>query len=139
MRNTSVPFKRAAYRSQTDEAILLLLEISHPDLAEPIRITSDAINTAHDVDFSATFTRPTTAIHPDSGATVAIDAPCYSNGGLYVRRAEGARAAETLSIPAALGAAATVEVTVRYLGEEFLSAGAEPFIMAEGPLIARRR
>lgn len=85
-----------------------------------------------------TFARPSTAVHPDSGAAVAIDAPCYNAGGLYVRRAEGARAAETLTIPAALGVAATVEVTVRYLGEEFL-VGGENFIMAEGPLIARRR
>lgn len=86
----------------------------------------------------AVFSRASEAVHPDTGATVAVDAPCYADGGLYVRPADGERAAETLSAPAVLAAQGTVEISVRYLGEAF-QVGAENFVMAEGPLLARRR
>src|SRR3990167_2193641 len=36
---------RALMAGQTDEAFLLLLTISHADLATPIRVSSDAVNT----------------------------------------------------------------------------------------------
>lgn len=40
-------FRSAAYGQQTDECPIVLLEIDHADLAAPIRVTSDAVDTVH--------------------------------------------------------------------------------------------
>jgi len=45
MRNVSDAFQGAVFRSQTDEVFIVLLTIDHENLAEPIRVTSDAVNT----------------------------------------------------------------------------------------------
>lgn len=44
-RNVSNTFKSAAFGQQTDEAFLVLLEIDHADLSEPIQVTSDGVDT----------------------------------------------------------------------------------------------
>lgn len=44
-RNVSPAARRAAYASQTGEAFLVLLALSHPQMAEPILVSSDAVNT----------------------------------------------------------------------------------------------
>lgn len=77
----SAQFKRAAFRSQTDEAFLCLLEISHGGLAEPIRLSSDTVDTPHGADVAATFARAATAIDPATGETVAANVPRYKAGG----------------------------------------------------------
>jgi len=41
MRSTSLNFRRAAYAQRTDEVILLLLTITHPDMEMPIRVVND--------------------------------------------------------------------------------------------------
>jgi hypothetical protein len=41
MRTTSVPFRTAAYAQETAEVYVLLAEISHPDLAAPIYLSTD--------------------------------------------------------------------------------------------------
>jgi len=137
-RNVSAKARKAMFASQTGEAFLILLDIDHDDLEQPIRLTSDMVNTAHGEKLMAEFARSTTAIHPDTGATVAVNTPCYTGSGLYVRRASGSRGAETLSVPVTMGAQGTVEASVRYMGEEFL-VGGENYVMAEGPLSARIR
>jgi len=42
---TSVSFRRAVAAQQTTEAFILLLTIDHASLDEPIRVTSDAVDT----------------------------------------------------------------------------------------------
>ena len=44
-RNLTTAAKRALAASETQEAFLILLTIDHPDLAPPIRVTSDAVDT----------------------------------------------------------------------------------------------
>ena len=44
-RNVSNSFKSAAFGQETDEVFLVLLEIDHTDLDEPIRVTSDGVQT----------------------------------------------------------------------------------------------
>lgn len=44
-RDTSLTFRQAVYGQTTDEAFLVLLELDHPDLSEPIRVTSDGVDT----------------------------------------------------------------------------------------------
>jgi hypothetical protein len=41
MRNTSVAFRAAAYRPSTDQVLTMLLTIEHPNLTEPIRLSTD--------------------------------------------------------------------------------------------------
>jgi hypothetical protein len=43
-RNVSDPFRQAVFAQETGEAILVLMEIDHPDLAEPIRVTHNDID-----------------------------------------------------------------------------------------------
>lgn len=45
MRNPSAAFKKAVFASQTGEAFLVLVAISHPSLAAPLRVTSDGVPT----------------------------------------------------------------------------------------------
>lgn len=45
-RNVSAAFKKAAFAGETGEAFLLLVTIDHPSLADPLRATSDAVETA---------------------------------------------------------------------------------------------
>lgn len=40
--------RRAIYRGNTERVFILLVEISHPALPEPIRMTSDGLTTTHD-------------------------------------------------------------------------------------------
>lgn len=47
-RELSVTAKQAVYATQTGEVFLVLLELSHPQMAEPIRVTSDGIATVVD-------------------------------------------------------------------------------------------
>ena len=49
-RNVSNSFKSAAFGQQTDEVFLVLLEIDHADLSEPIRVTSDGVQTVSNGD-----------------------------------------------------------------------------------------
>ncbi|NNG04359.1 MAG: DUF1833 family protein [Inquilinus sp.] len=42
----SATYKQAAYAAETGEAPIVLLTIDHADLAAPIRVTSDAVDTA---------------------------------------------------------------------------------------------
>ena len=44
-RSVSTTFKQAVAAQETGEAFLVLLTISHADLAAPIRVSSDAVNT----------------------------------------------------------------------------------------------
>ncbi|MCD6262278.1 MAG: DUF1833 family protein [Deltaproteobacteria bacterium] len=44
-RDTSLTFRQAVYGQTTDEAFLVLLELDHSDLSEPIRVTSDGVDT----------------------------------------------------------------------------------------------
>lgn len=44
-RTVSTPMRAAAFAQETGEAPLVLLTIDHPDLAAPIRVTSDAVDT----------------------------------------------------------------------------------------------
>ena len=44
-RSVSDTFKSAAFGQETSEAFLVLLEIDHADLASPIRVTSDGVDT----------------------------------------------------------------------------------------------
>lgn len=44
-RSVSSVFKSASIASQTSEAFLLLITIDHDDLASPIRVTSDGVDT----------------------------------------------------------------------------------------------
>ncbi|HOS41941.1 MAG TPA: DUF1833 family protein [Spirochaetota bacterium] len=41
-RNTSATFQRAVFAQETDEVFIILLEISHADLAEPIRVCNNS-------------------------------------------------------------------------------------------------
>ena len=45
-RPVSTTAKAALFAPQTGEAFLILLTLSHPNLATPIRVSSDAVNTA---------------------------------------------------------------------------------------------
>ncbi len=47
MRNTSLTFRQAVNAQETGEAFIILVEIS-TGAAEPIRISSDGVNTVHD-------------------------------------------------------------------------------------------
>jgi hypothetical protein len=44
-RDTSLTFRQAANARETGEAFLVLLEINHPDISPPVRLSSDAVNT----------------------------------------------------------------------------------------------
>ena len=44
-RSTSALFRRAAYRPQTGEVVVMLLTLTHADLAAPIRASNDNKNT----------------------------------------------------------------------------------------------
>ena len=44
-RTVSSIFKSAVFGQQTDEAFILLIEIDHADLSEPIRVSSDGVDT----------------------------------------------------------------------------------------------
>lgn len=44
-RSVSNAFKGAVFRSQTSEVFLVLITINHNDLVDPIRLTSDNVNT----------------------------------------------------------------------------------------------
>ena len=44
-RSVSSIFRSAVFSQETDEVFLLLLTIDHDDLAEPIRVSSDAVDT----------------------------------------------------------------------------------------------
>lgn len=44
-RSVSTTAKAALFAPETGEAFLILLTLSHPDLAVPIRVSSDAVNT----------------------------------------------------------------------------------------------
>lgn len=44
-RTLSSVAREAIFAAQTGEAFLVLLTLSHPDLADPIRVTSDSVNT----------------------------------------------------------------------------------------------
>jgi len=44
-RTVSSTFKSAVFGQQTDEAFILLIEIDHADLSEPIRVSSDGVDT----------------------------------------------------------------------------------------------
>lgn len=44
-RTLSSAARQAVFAAQTGEAFLVLLELSHPDMAVPIRATSDAVDT----------------------------------------------------------------------------------------------
>lgn len=44
-RTQSQAFREAVNASETEQAFLVLLVIDHPDLAEPIRVTSDGVDT----------------------------------------------------------------------------------------------
>lgn len=44
-RTVSNTFKSAAFGARTDEAYLVLLTVDHTELASPIRVTSDGVNT----------------------------------------------------------------------------------------------
>jgi hypothetical protein len=44
-RDTSLTFREAVNAQETGEAFLILLEIDHDDLSEPIRVTSDGVDT----------------------------------------------------------------------------------------------
>lgn len=47
MRNVSAALKKAVYSSETGEAFIILLEITSPEITDPIRVTSDAVDTNH--------------------------------------------------------------------------------------------
>ena len=47
-RDLTAALKQAIYSSSTEEAFLVLLEITHASLSEPVRVTSDAVATTHD-------------------------------------------------------------------------------------------
>jgi len=44
-RNISALARQSLFASETDDAFLILLTLSHPDMAAPIRVTSDAAET----------------------------------------------------------------------------------------------
>ena len=44
-RPVSLTFKQAVNAQETSEAFLILITIDHPDLSQPIRVTSDAVDT----------------------------------------------------------------------------------------------
>jgi hypothetical protein len=45
-RSLTAAARRALFASETGEAFLILLTLSHPDLEAPLRVTSDAVDTA---------------------------------------------------------------------------------------------
>jgi len=45
MRNLTHAARRALYAPQAGEVLLVLLELSHPQMAQPIRVTSDGVDT----------------------------------------------------------------------------------------------
>lgn len=47
-RTLSAQAKAAIFAQETGEAVILLLTIEHADLAEPIRVSSDAVDTVSD-------------------------------------------------------------------------------------------
>lgn len=77
MRNVSDVFKRAIFASETDEVFLALVQIDHPSLAAPIRVTSDGVDTVVGADTYVSF--PFDLILPDDAddrppvATLRID------------------------------------------------------------------
>jgi hypothetical protein len=46
-RNTSLIFRQAVYGEETGEAFIILLELSNPGLSQPIRVSSDSVDTTH--------------------------------------------------------------------------------------------
>jgi len=46
-RSTSATFREAIYAQQTGEAFLLLIELNHASLSNPLRVGSDAVDTDH--------------------------------------------------------------------------------------------
>lgn len=47
-RTTSTPFKQAVFAGQTDAVFVVLLELSHDDWEDTLRISSDSEGTMHD-------------------------------------------------------------------------------------------
>ena len=45
-RQVSDPFRQVVFAQETGEAILVLLEIDHPDLSEPIRVVNNDVDVA---------------------------------------------------------------------------------------------
>lgn len=76
-RNLSSAAQQAIFDQETGEAFLILLEIDHPDLAAPIRVTSDAVDTIHDsntyVPYIFDFKLPTDEEDSPPQAQVVID------------------------------------------------------------------
>lgn len=65
-RNVSLTLKQAVFAPETDAVFIILLTIDHPNLAMPIRLTSDAVDT---VSRGNTFIRfPFDLSLPDDGA-----------------------------------------------------------------------
>lgn len=56
---------RAALSQQTSEVLLALLELSHPSWSQPIRVTSDGVNTRHQNNDYANF--PFVVAFPEAG------------------------------------------------------------------------
>ena len=54
-RNTSLTFREAVYGSETGEAFLILLELTNPGLSQPIRVTSNSVDTVHNGDTYVAF------------------------------------------------------------------------------------
>jgi hypothetical protein len=46
-RNTSLTFREAVYGQEAGEAFIILLELSNPGLSQPIRVSSDSVDTTH--------------------------------------------------------------------------------------------
>lgn len=49
-RTTSATFKQAAFAQETAEAVIVLIQIDHPTLSDPIRLSSDGADTIHNGD-----------------------------------------------------------------------------------------
>lgn len=64
-RNTSLEFRKAVYSQETGEAVLILIEISHDDLSNPIRLSSDSVDTIHDSEIYSSF--PFRIVLPSDG------------------------------------------------------------------------
>lgn len=45
MRNTSATFRAAVNAQETGEVFIVLVEIDHADMADPVRLSSDAVDT----------------------------------------------------------------------------------------------
>ncbi len=48
--SVSTKIQRAVYAQQTDECFITLLRITHDELTDDIRVSSDGVNTTHDGD-----------------------------------------------------------------------------------------